>query len=103
VTAVDSLPSARVGPVLSTPDLKDFEYVVRTGVTGWTNSLIRRVALHDGHSEALHLQMHKFVVRSMKRKVSGYAADLLSTSRAVLIPKPDGGMRPVASGRPGIG
>ncbi|KAJ1407973.1 hypothetical protein B484DRAFT_403673 [Ochromonadaceae sp. CCMP2298] len=28
-TAADSLPSARVGPVLAIPDLKDFEYVVR--------------------------------------------------------------------------
>jgi hypothetical protein len=104
-TMADSLPSARVGPVLMTPDLKDFEYVVRQlrtsaspGATGWTNALIRRVALHDGHSEALLLQMHKFVVRSMKGEVGVYAADLLSTSRSVLIPKPDGGMRPLGVG-----
>jgi hypothetical protein len=103
--AADVLPRARVGPVLEVMSVKDLEFMIRQlgtsaspGWTGWIRALIRRVAAHDGHSEDLLLQIHKFVTRSMKGELGAGAPSLLSTGRAVLKPKPDGGLRPLGIG-----
>jgi hypothetical protein len=104
-TVDDVLPPTRTSVAMEDLDAKEFSFRIQKlrtaatpGWTGWTNALIRRVSFNNLHSERLLGAMRKFVNRSMQGKLGVEAAALLTASRAVLIPKDGGGLRPLGIG-----
>jgi hypothetical protein len=92
-------------PHVEAPPAKDVIHHVRrlrtrctSGYSGWTNRLIQRVVLHSGHTELLANGLSAFFGRWFAGKLGHSAAQLFSVSRAVLIPKADGGHRPLGIG-----
>jgi Reverse transcriptase (RNA-dependent DNA polymerase) len=74
------------------------------GNTGWTNEWLR--LLGDDRMEtayvhtvtpptALHLAFSAFFNRVLQGRYSGEGRDLLVTARLIMIPKPQGGLRPI--------
>ena len=75
------------------------------GSDGWTNKLIRQLSamckdrqdhlVHAQGAIAFHANLARLYVNMYSNKIKGVAQTLWTTVRSVLLPKPDGGLRPI--------
>ena len=78
------------------------------GNSGWTNKLLRFICEDRDNSvgvgnpvngaagpNALHLAFTALCNKTLRGELTGIARELLTTARLIMIPKPDGGYRPI--------